>query len=132
MEHGEWMMSHSPRFPLDRLVPFSDGVPMRELLMSAGLPHSTAYRALRAGSLSSLSADRVAVGLGRHPAEIWGWSAWWTSAADEPTCWCGAPARWSPAGERARPSCCDDHAQAARRQADAERNRRRRAAVAAA
>lgn len=119
------MMSRGPRFSLERLEPFCQSLSMSEMLAAAGLPRSTAYRAVQVGSLSSLSADRVAVGLGRHPAEIWGWAAWWTSAASE-------PARWRPTGDRSRPSCSDDHADAARRQAEAERNRRRRAARAAA
>ncbi len=71
--------------------PFSDlldaagpGVSIHRLARDLGLPVRTVHRWHRTGAVPATSADRAAVALGHHPAEIW------------PTAWSGLdPADWS-------------------------------------
>jgi lambda repressor-like predicted transcriptional regulator len=44
---------------------------MAELASRYGLPFSLVRQCLEGGYLREASADRLACGLGRHPAELW-------------------------------------------------------------
>lgn len=116
-------MSHPPSFSVENIAQFEPHRQLVDVLVAAGMSRSTAYRATKAGSVCTVTADRIAISLGAHPAEVWGWDAWMASARDEPACWCGEPATWRDGGANRTPACSADHARVARQRLDAARQR---------
>ena len=116
-------MHHHPVFSVDEIARFEPGRPIADILLVAGMSRSTAYRAMKTGAVCTVTADRIAISLGAHPAEVWGWDAWMASAWDEPVCWCGEPATWSDGCANRTPACSADHAKVARQRVDAARQR---------
>lgn len=64
-----------PKLPVERLLAFA-GCGTEQLAERLGLGHGAARNALKRGGLTAATADRWAVALGYHPAEIWG-DDWW-------------------------------------------------------
>jgi len=63
------------RFPIEPLFALSHGDPILRLARTMHVDSAQLHRARREG-LSWVHADRWAVALGFHPAEVWG-DAWW-------------------------------------------------------
>ncbi|MGI8753895.1 MAG: hypothetical protein ACR2MN_16595, partial [Acidimicrobiales bacterium] len=64
------------RFPVEPLFALAPGDPILRLSRTTGVDNGQLHRAIRDG-LTWSSADRWAVALGFHPAEVWG-QAWWS------------------------------------------------------
>ena len=73
VRRGEGLMA---RFPIEPLFAMALGDPILRLSRTMGVDNGQMRRACREG-LTWLSADRWAVALGFHPAEVWG-QAWWS------------------------------------------------------
>ena len=72
----------SDGYSYDALVAAAGTDNVTELAVMTGLSQRVMFRAKAAGRITDESADRVAVALGHHPAEIW--PEWWTSLDDPP------------------------------------------------
>ncbi|MDQ6782724.1 MAG: hypothetical protein M3063_04640 [Actinomycetota bacterium] len=75
MRSPEGLMARFPIEPLSAMCP-GPGDPIMLLSRRLGISGGNIHRACRAGLTWSL-ADRWAVALGFHPAEVWG-QAWWS------------------------------------------------------
>lgn len=58
-------------FPFAALLDAAGGISVNGLAREIGLPRRTVHRWHQAGAVPPASADRAAVALGHHPAEIW-------------------------------------------------------------
>lgn len=56
--------------------------PIGVLAQWSGLPQPTIHRWQRRGSIPFYSADKVALAVGCHPAEVWGMD-WWSASYDQ-------------------------------------------------
>ncbi len=73
-----------PRFPLGPLRRRIAHIPLADVAAMAGMSHEAIRIAVRPGAetISLAQADRIAIGLGIHPSELW--PEWWddTDMAD--------------------------------------------------
>ena len=81
------------RYPIDPIVDMvrlrlgkgpDDRVPVLEFCRLTGMDRNAYYRASKHGGATTYAADRLAISMGRHPAEVW--PTWFEDAKHEPRC----------------------------------------------